>query len=486
MMADRDRLLAMGDAARATGGRGDVEAHRRRAARCRRRRRGFRRSVYAGNARRRGRRSPADRRRRRTPDAGAQHVRRLSAQLRRQEAHLLPVPGARPAAPTSRCSTSARPAARRNGANSARIIREIRDSARRALRGRRRRAAPRRCERSVTDIAALLHAHEIPALASAIKELAANADVVMASHVYLAPLIARHWTRRALVRRAQRRSRHEGRHPRRRPRSRAPFADDRLRGAAIENAMRVAAVAAVARAEGDAGAVRHARAGGERRERRRFAELYGRDAATIEYAPNGVSLPDDAWLDPARRAALKASLGFADRPVALFVGSDHGPNHDAADDPDRRPRRASVPTGRSGSSAASATTRNSPTRRRTCYRLGVVSRGRADGAVPRGRRRLQPDAARLRHQSQDARLRSARRAGAVDGGRRARSRLRRRHALRRVRAGRARAGARQRSQPELPSPRLAMRTAAREHVETGHFRGEAIADRIVLPATGDA
>jgi glycosyltransferase involved in cell wall biosynthesis len=47
--------------------------------------------------------------------------------------------------------------------------------------------------------------------------------------------------------------------------------------------------------------------------------------------PNGVALPDDPWLDPARRARLKAALGFDGRPVALFVGSDHGPNHDAAD-----------------------------------------------------------------------------------------------------------------------------------------------------------
>jgi glycosyltransferase involved in cell wall biosynthesis len=63
----------------------------------------------------------------------------------------------------------------------------------------------------------------------------------------------------------------------------------------------------------------------------RFAALYGRASTAIEHAPNGVSLPDDPWLDRTRRARLKASLGFDGRPVALFVGSDHGPNHDAAD-----------------------------------------------------------------------------------------------------------------------------------------------------------
>ena len=58
--------------------------------------------------------------------------------------------------------------------------------------------------------------------------------------------------------------------------------------------------------------------------------LYGRDRSTIDHVSNGVSLPEDPWLDAVRRASLKASLGFSDRPVALFVGSDHGPNHDAA------------------------------------------------------------------------------------------------------------------------------------------------------------
>jgi glycosyltransferase involved in cell wall biosynthesis len=61
----------------------------------------------------------------------------------------------------------------------------------------------------------------------------------------------------------------------------------------------------------------------------RLADLYGRDVASMELAPNGVSLPDDPWLEAPRRAGLKASLGFDGHPVALFVGADHGPNHEA-------------------------------------------------------------------------------------------------------------------------------------------------------------
>ena len=72
-----------------------------------------------------------------------------------------------------------------------------------------------------------------------------------------------------------------------------------------------------------------------------------------------------------RRARLKASLGFDDRPVALFVGSDHGPNHDAADILVATARAR--PNGRSGSPAASATIRRCGTRPPPILCLGVVS-----------------------------------------------------------------------------------------------------------------
>ena len=193
-------------------------------------------------------------------------------------------------------------------------------------------ALHRLLKNSVSDIAALLHAHEIPLLVSALKDLAASADIVVASHVYLAPVIARHWQGElwydAHNVEADMKADILGV-----PRPSAPFSD--AAGGSDEGDRGVSdaasAVARVAIAERALvrGATRVLAASGD--DAMRFAALYGRAAASIEHAPNGVSLPDDPWLDAARRASLKASLGFAGRPVALFVGSDHGPNHDAAD-----------------------------------------------------------------------------------------------------------------------------------------------------------
>ena len=193
-------------------------------------------------------------------------------------------------------------------------------------------ALRRTLRQSVTDIAALLHAQEIPMLESAMIELMASADVVVASHVYLAPLIARHWKgelwydahnveadMKADILGVSRVAAPFGEAD---PgagtgEADAPTASDVVaRVASAERALVRSATRVLAASEDDA---------------RRFADLYGRDPASIEHAPNGVSLPEDPWLDADRRARLKASLGFDGRPVALFVGSDHGPNHDAAE-----------------------------------------------------------------------------------------------------------------------------------------------------------
>jgi len=193
-------------------------------------------------------------------------------------------------------------------------------------------ALQRKLKKSVTDIAALLHAHEIPPLVSALTELAATADIVVASHVYLAPVIARHWQGElwydAHNVEADMKADILGV-----PRPAAPFADaeggDDEGERGIPDAPSALTRVALAERALVRGATRVLAASGDDAER--FAALYGRPAASIEHVPNGVALPDDPWLDPARRAGLKAALGFAGRPVALFVGSDHGPNHDAAD-----------------------------------------------------------------------------------------------------------------------------------------------------------
>jgi glycosyltransferase involved in cell wall biosynthesis len=178
----------------------------------------------------------------------------------------------------------------------------------------------------------LLHAHEIPLLVSAMAELTANVDAVVASHAYLAPFIARYWNgplwydahnveadMKADILGVDRIS--------------APFAEGDRDAAAGERSASgaMAILAEVARAERALVRAASRVFAASEQNATRLAELYGRDPGTIERVPNGVSLPEDPWLEPDRRAALKASLGFGGRPVALFVGADHGPNHDAAD-----------------------------------------------------------------------------------------------------------------------------------------------------------
>ncbi|MDD2711775.1 MAG: glycosyltransferase [Simplicispira sp.] len=186
-------------------------------------------------------------------------------------------------------------------------------------------------QRSVTDIAALLYHGELTEYREAFVALAAQADVVVSAHMYLAPLVLAHWQgpvwydafnveadMKAMVLGTPLPTPQD---------ANTPVAPLDLR--APETAQR--AVQQVAAAE--AQLVRRA----ERvwavsaPDRARLAQLYGRVIEQIELAPNGTQLPADAWLEPARRAALKAQLGLSTRPLAVFVASLHGPNLPAAD-----------------------------------------------------------------------------------------------------------------------------------------------------------
>ncbi len=293
-------------------------------------------------------------------------------------------------------------------------------------------ALHRALKASVTDISALLHAHEIPMLASAMRELTANMDVVSSSHVYLAPFIARHW-RGELWYDAQNVEADLKADILGVGRLAAPFtaaAGGDGERAGIDAAAAVAFVAA-AEAELVRRATRVLAASED--DARRLSALYGRELSRIENAPNGVCPPEDPWLESERRAQLKASFGFGDRPVALFVGSDHGPNRDAID--------ILVDAARAcpdwsfwvvGSICNCPRLEDAPanvSRRRPRLRAGT------DGVVQGRRRRPESDAARFRHQSQNARLCRARRAGGFDGNRRSRAGPGRRHPLRLVPAG---------------------------------------------------
>lgn len=184
---------------------------------------------------------------------------------------------------------------------------------------------------SVTDIAALLYHGDLGEYRQAFEVLAAQADVVVAAHVYMAPLVFALWQgpvwydahnveadMKAVVLGEPLPSPEDARTPQ------APL-DLRAPGAAQRAVQQVAAAEAqlVQRAE-RVWAVSDAN-------RERLAQLYGRAAERIELAPNGTQLPADAWLEPQRRAALKQQLGWGQRPLALFVASYHGPNLAAAD-----------------------------------------------------------------------------------------------------------------------------------------------------------
>lgn len=186
-------------------------------------------------------------------------------------------------------------------------------------------------QRSVTDIAALLYHGDLAEYRQAFEALAAQTDVVVAAHVYMAPLVFALWQgpvwydahnveadMKAVVLGVPLPSPDDARTPR------APL-DLRTPGAAQRAVQQVAAAEAqlVQRAE------RVWAVSASNRER--LAQLYGRPVERIELAPNGTQLPTDAWLEPQRRAALKQQLGWGERPLALFVASYHGPNLAAVD-----------------------------------------------------------------------------------------------------------------------------------------------------------
>jgi glycosyltransferase involved in cell wall biosynthesis len=339
-------------------------------------------------------------------------------------------------------------------------------------------ALQRALRKPVTDIAALLHADEIPRLGAALAELAANADVVVANHVYLAPLIARHWTgelwydahnveadMKADILGVERLA--------------APFAGTGA-GTAAGATSAAAVVAQVASAERALvrSATRVLAASAE--DAQRFAELYGRDPATIELAPNGVALPDDPWLEPERRARLKATLGFDGRPVALFVGSDHGPNHDAADLVIAAAQ--SLPHWSfwvAGSICDYERLRDAPDH---VFRLGVVAEAELTALFRAADAGLNP---MLRGSGTNLKMLDYAAHGALvlstEVGARGLGFVAGTHYV--PTAPERLAQTLDALVPELPSPRLAMRTAARRHVEA-HFSWRTIADRIAAAAGG--
>jgi glycosyltransferase involved in cell wall biosynthesis len=330
---------------------------------------------------------------------------------------------------------------------------------------------------SVADIAAMLHAHEIPLLQSAARESMAKSDIVVASHVYLYPLIARHW-RGELWYDAHNVEADMKADILGVDHLAAPLPDRGDGGGAAESGVSDAAsaVACVARTESALvrAATRVLAASAE--DAARFAALYGPTVAAIEHAPNGVSLPDDPWLDSARRAALKASLGFDGRPVALFVGSNHRPNQDAVD--------LVIDTARArpdwsfwlvGSICDYRRFRNVPA---NVYSIGLVSEAELATMLRATDAGLNP---MLRGSGTNLKMLDYAAHGALvlstEIGARGLGFAPDTHYVSFPPSELARTL--DSLLPELPSPRVEVRTAARAHVEQ-HFSWRAIADRIVL------
>ena len=334
---------------------------------------------------------------------------------------------------------------------------------------------------SVTDIAAMLYAHRIPLFATAMTELTAAADVVIASHVYLAPLIARHWRGEVWydahnveadmkadilgVRRPE-----------------APLADSVIAGNEDDFGQWDAASAVARVATTERELVRRAARvlAASEDDRLRFAALYGREASTIEYAPNGVSLPEDPWLEPARRARLKASLGFEGRPVAMFVGSDHGPNREAIEIvSDAARARPDWSFWVVGSICGCARLEDAPA---NVYRIGVISAAEMTAMFRAADVGLNP---MLRGSGTNLKMLDYAAHGTLalstEIGARGLGFIAGTHYVSFLPD--ALAPTLDTLVPELPSPRVAVRTAAREHVEQ-NFSWRSIAARF-LPVTRD-
>ena len=348
----------------------------------------------------------------------------------------------------------------------------------------RESALHRILQKSITDIAALLYAHEIPMLVSATKDLVAKSDVVVASHAYLYPLIARHWKGElwydAHNVEADMKADVLGVGHLAAPVLPPSHGDGGDGGGESSPAVADAAsaVARVAQVEGALVRAATRVLSASEHDAQRFAQLYGREPSSIEHAPNGVSLPADPWLDPERRDRLKASLGFGDCPVALFVGSNHGPNQEAVD---LVVEAARVCPNWSfwlvGSICDYRRFRNDPD---TVYPIGLVSEAELTALYRAADAGLNP---MLRGSGTNLKMLDYAAHGTLvlstEIGARGLGFVAGTHYLCFPPDGLAQTL--QSLESELPSPRVAVRMAARTHVEQ-HFSWRAIADRLVLPA----
>lgn len=159
---------------------------------------------------------------------------------------------------------------------------------------------------SVDDIATLLHGALTPDYRAALTAAAADADVLIASHPYLYPLLRECGARRLWY----------DAHNVEFDMKTAVLGDGAAaqpylaQVRATEAALCAAAEVVLVCAERDA---------------HRFQDLYGLDPRRGRLVPNGVDTRMVPFVDPVRRAANRRKLGLQ-RPTLLFIGSWHQPN----------------------------------------------------------------------------------------------------------------------------------------------------------------
>ena len=173
----------------------------------------------------------------------------------------------------------------------------------------------RRLRASVDDIVAMDNPDATPALREALQAACQNADVVVASHHYLYPLIRSVWNGPLWYE--------------------AHNLEAEMKAAVLAPALEkgsAAARRALERVEAierdcarDADCVLAVSA----EERDALVDRYGVDPEKVLLAPNGTDTRAIAYTDPEQRHANQQVYGLQDRFTALFMGSWHGPNIDA-------------------------------------------------------------------------------------------------------------------------------------------------------------
>lgn len=165
----------------------------------------------------------------------------------------------------------------------------------------------------VTDIVAAREIHRTPAFLEALDAAAADADAVVASHPFFATTLRQ-------------------RHPDKQLWFEAHNVEIELKREMLPDNDAARSLLELVR-ECEEVAWREARVvyACAQRDLDTMLELYGPSAARLLEVPNGYAEDEVVRVHPERRKRLKQELGLDERPLAIFLGSWHGPNLEAVE-----------------------------------------------------------------------------------------------------------------------------------------------------------